>query len=215
MAEKVKVGRPRGSSDARHQLIVSARQMFTALPYEKVSTRMIAEKAEVSPALINYYFGGKSGLFEQMLLETMEPMRRFLQRISVEPEAGANSVETFMRTYYRAVIPNPDLPKLVMRVMSDPKASQRSTIENVLKDMIDLVQKYLFSNPGLMRDLQADIDPLKAKMTVMSLTMFPFTVPESVLGLNGFSLDEGFLNSLLEHNIQVLKKGMLSVDAKS
>lgn len=215
MSGKARAGRPKGSSDARQKLVVAARQMFSALPYEKVSTRMIAEKAQVSPALINYYFGAKSGLFEQMLLETMEPMRNFLHRVSVKPETQINSVEAFMRTYYRAVIPNPDLPKLVMRVMSDPEANQRSTIENVLKDMIDRVQKYLFGNPMIMKDLQADIDPIKAKMTVMSLAMFPFTVPESVLRLNGFSLDEDFLDALLEHNIQVLKKGMLSADVKS
>ncbi len=75
MSGKARAGRPKGSSDARQKLVVAARQMFSALPYEKVSTRMIAEKAQVRPALINYYFGAKSGLFEQMLLETMEPMR--------------------------------------------------------------------------------------------------------------------------------------------
>lgn len=207
-----RAGRPKGDSGARQQLIASARKMFTALPYEKVSTRMIASAANVSPALINYYFVGKAGLFEEMLRETMEPVREFLGLISANPSMRTNSVETFMRTYYRAVIPNPDLPKLVMRVMSDSEASQRPMIEQMLKDMIDRVQRYMFSSPGLMNDLQAGVDPLRAKMTVMSLTMFPFLVPESMLRLHGFSLDENFLNTLLDHNIQVLKKGMLSSD---
>lgn len=209
-----RAGRPKGDSEARQKLIVSARKMFTVLPYEKVSTRMIASAADVSPALINYYFVGKAGLFEEMLRETMEPVRKFLGQISANPDMRTNSVEAFMRTYYRAVTPNPDLPKLVIRVMSDPSASQRPMIEQMLKDMIDRVQRYMFSSPGLMNDLQAEVDPLKAKMTVMSLTMFPFLVPESMLRLHGFSLDEDFLGTLLEHNIQVLKNGMLSPDAE-
>lgn len=213
MAERA--GRPKGNSDARQQLVASARKMFTALPYEKVSTRMIARAADVSPALINYYFGGKAGLFEEMLRETMEPVRKFLEQISNNPNMQTNSVEAFMRTYYRAVIPNPDLPKLVMRVMSDPAASQRPVIEQMLKDMVDRVQRYMYSSPGLMSDLQFGVDPLRAKMTVMSLTMFPFVVPESMLRLHGFSLDEDFLDTLLDHNIQVLKNGMLNPDTES
>lgn len=204
-----KAGRPRGNSGARQQLIVAARQTFTALPYEKVSTRMIAEEAGVSPALINYYFGGKAGLFEQMLRETIEPVRKFLDSASDNPRENPIPVEVFMRTFYSVFIPNPDLPKLIMRVMSDPSASQISTIENLLKDMIGRVQRYLFSNTGSLQGVKSDMDPLEAKMTVMSLTILPFVAPKSILELHGFSLDEDFLNSLLEHNIRVLKTGML------
>tara|TARA_R110002073_G_scaffold223755_2_gene383940 strand:- start:1047 stop:1688 length:642 start_codon:yes stop_codon:yes gene_type:complete len=210
-----KAGRPRGNSGARQQLIIAARQMFTVLPYEKVSTRMIAEDAGVSPALINYYFGGKAGLFEQMLRETLEPVRNFLDSVPDNTREHTNPIEVFMRTFYSVFIPNPDLPKLIMRVMSDPSASQISAIESLLKDMIGRVQRYLFSNTGSLQGVKSDMDPLEAKMTVMSLTILPFVAPKSILELHGFSLDEDFLNSLLEHNIRVLKTGMLDCELES
>lgn len=58
--EQKKVGRPTGGeSDARKRLIDASRQLFIRLPYEKVSTRLVAERADVNIALIRYYFKSK------------------------------------------------------------------------------------------------------------------------------------------------------------
>lgn len=44
-----KVGRPcNGNKDVRKELIKYARHLFTIIPYEKVSTRLISSKAGVS-----------------------------------------------------------------------------------------------------------------------------------------------------------------------
>ncbi|TMX45314.1 TetR family transcriptional regulator [Vibrio sp. Hep-1b-8] len=74
-----KAGRPSDSIDARQQLIHQARELFTVMAYDKVSTRLIANRAGVNVAMIRYYFGNKEGLFETMLRETLEPMRRQMQ----------------------------------------------------------------------------------------------------------------------------------------
>ena len=44
------------------------------MAYDKVSIRLIAQKAGVNSSLIRYYFGNKEGLFETMLRETLAPM---------------------------------------------------------------------------------------------------------------------------------------------
>lgn len=210
----VKSGRPKGTSAARQQLLDAAREKFTLLPYEKVSTRLIAEAAGVNAALIRYYFGGKAGLFEQMLRETMAPLRRFFADIE-HGAAGTHSLETFMRTYYRAIAPNPDVPKLILRVMSDPAAAQRPLVEQLIGELARGMQRHVFDNPHLLRGLRSGISPTRAKMTVFSLTLFPFLVPESILNLQGFSLEAEGLDALLEHNIQVLRHGLFNADKKT
>lgn len=74
-----KVGRPSKPVDVRQALIHHARELFMVMAYEKVSIRLIANRAEVNAAIIRYYFGSKEGLFETMLRETLAPMKRQMQ----------------------------------------------------------------------------------------------------------------------------------------
>ncbi len=74
--EKRKVGRPRKQTDARQKLLEHARELFVVMPYDKVSTRLIAQRAGVNIAMIRYYFGNKEGLFETMVRETIAPMKK-------------------------------------------------------------------------------------------------------------------------------------------
>lgn len=74
-----KAGRPQKNLDVRQLLIEHARDLFVVQPYDKVSTRLIAERAGVNIAMIRYYFGSKAGLFEAMLRETLRPMQLQMQ----------------------------------------------------------------------------------------------------------------------------------------
>ncbi len=56
-----KAGRPTQQTQAREQLIIHARELFSVMPYDKVSTRLIASKAGVDIGLIRYYFANKAG----------------------------------------------------------------------------------------------------------------------------------------------------------
>ncbi len=139
-----KAGRPSGDSDARDRLITEARKLFVALPYSKVSTRMIASRADVNVALIRYYFGNKAGLFENMLRETLEPIRAQLQRvISV---GDVDSVGDLMRTYYRIMAPSPDLPKLIVRtMMMEPGDLQRRAMERIFSEIAFPAEDLMFN----------------------------------------------------------------------
>ncbi|SHG41851.1 TetR/AcrR family transcriptional regulator [Massilia sp. CF038] len=63
-------GRPRAADlEARHQgLIETAGQLFLKLGYGKVSLELIAREAHVAVRTIYVKFGGKSGLFQAVLI---------------------------------------------------------------------------------------------------------------------------------------------------
>jgi AcrR family transcriptional regulator len=46
----------------RERLLQAALDSFLADDYHKVSTRLIADKAQANVAMIRYYFGNKEGL---------------------------------------------------------------------------------------------------------------------------------------------------------
>ncbi|MEJ2765802.1 TetR/AcrR family transcriptional regulator [Photobacterium sp. MCCC 1A19761] len=204
-----KAGRPVGGSDARARLIEAARQLFVALPYAKVSTRMVANRAEVNVALIRYYFGNKGGLFEAMLRESIAPIQTQLNKMI---KAGnIHCIGELMRTYYRIMIPNPDLPKLIVRAMMlAPGDVQRQAIEAIFRDIAPLAQSLMLDQVQDQGLLRADVEPEMAKMTMISMMVFPFLAPPSLLGLHGITMDEDWLNDLAEHNVNVLMQGVLA-----
>src|SRR5215471_11615481 len=62
-------GRPRGASagNVRERLLHAARDLFLRYGYRAVSSRQIGAAAGVNFAMIRYYFGGKPGLYREIL----------------------------------------------------------------------------------------------------------------------------------------------------
>ena len=59
----------------REKLITAGKCLFINRGYNRVTTRAIADLAEVNIALIKYYFGDKAGLFEAVFREVAAPLR--------------------------------------------------------------------------------------------------------------------------------------------
>lgn len=68
-------GRPPGGSDARDRLLAAARCQFFSRGYAGTTIRSVAAEAGVNPALINYHFGSKEGLFNAVLDLVVSPGR--------------------------------------------------------------------------------------------------------------------------------------------
>jgi AcrR family transcriptional regulator len=55
--------RPRSSADTRSRILAAARERFASAGYERTTIRLVAQDAEVDPAMVMRYFGSKDGLF--------------------------------------------------------------------------------------------------------------------------------------------------------
>src|SRR5580704_17795633 len=80
-------GRPsaENAEDVRKKLLDAARELFPRYGYRGVSSRQIGAAAGVNFAMIRYYFGGKPGLYREMLHGVMQPARQTLDAMS-EPQ---------------------------------------------------------------------------------------------------------------------------------
>jgi AcrR family transcriptional regulator len=87
-APKNKPGRPEGSSNVREQIIDAAELIFADQGYAGTTLREVAAFAQVTQALINYYFGSKYGLFEEV----------FLRRGRIISEERANRLQALKRS---------------------------------------------------------------------------------------------------------------------
>ncbi|MGR6841233.1 TetR/AcrR family transcriptional regulator [Aliivibrio wodanis] len=203
------LGRPKGESEVRERLIYHARELFTSMPYNKVSTRLIANNAKVNIAMIRYYFGNKEGLFEAMFKETLAPVQKQLA-ILMDNNTEQDLIE-LMRTYYRVMMKTPTFPKLILRTM-EADAEHQNLLQNIILNTLKPMQSMLI-DPVFHSDIFKDgIDPIKARLSFISLMVFPFLAPTKLLTMHGVQLDEAFLSDLLEHNIRLLSEGLLQND---
>ncbi|HAS8439351.1 TPA: TetR/AcrR family transcriptional regulator [Vibrio vulnificus] len=205
-------GRPTHNIDTRQLLIHHARELFTVMEYNNVSTRLVAQKAGVNVAMIRYYFGSKEGLFETMLRETLAPMQKQMQALVLE--SSEKNLLDIMRTYYREMVKVPQFPRLIAQVMRmAPSDTQRKLMEKVMNDITQPMQGLIFDRLLEGGILRQGVDPKLARITFISLMVFPFMAPPALLAIHGIDLNEAFLNRLFEHNIQLMKHGFLDSGA--
>ncbi|KPL93277.1 TetR/AcrR family transcriptional regulator [Vibrio splendidus] len=209
-----KAGRPQNNLDVRQLLIEHARDLFVVQPYDKVSTRLIADRAGVNIAMIRYYFGSKAGLFEAMLRETLRPMQLQMQRL-VEESSHENFLD-LMRTYYKEMVKVPKFPRLIAQVMNMPPSEvQRELLEKVFLDVAKPAQDVIFEKLVAQGVLRKEMDPKLCRVSYISLMVFPFIAPPPLLAIHGIEINEEFLNRLIEHNIQLMTEGFINTPSPS
>ncbi|MCG6365264.1 TetR/AcrR family transcriptional regulator [Vibrio fluvialis] len=206
-----KAGRPQQPTDVRELLLQHAKELFTVMDYDKVSTRLIAQKAQVDIGMIRYYFGSKGGLFETMLRDTLAPMKEQIDHLLAD--SNHQNLTEVMRTYYREMIKVPHFPRLIMQVMQMPPSElQRQLIEKVILDVTKPIQDMMFQKLIQRGVVRPDVDPQLCRVSYISLMVFPFVAPRALLAVHGIELNEEFLDRLIEHNIRLMEQGFLIVD---
>lgn len=201
-------GRPRGESDARQSLIVAARNQFAQRPFESVSTRALATEAGVDAALIRYYFGSKAGLFEQMLRETLEPV--LTQLADKAPARAQDGLATLMRTYYRIMAPNPGVPRLIQRVLhDDPQTESYRILQRIFEEILTVSMAWLQTILVDAGHMRKELDPKLARLSFVSLMVFPLIAPPLLITGSGLSMSEADIDRLVAHNVDILQRALL------
>jgi AcrR family transcriptional regulator len=75
--------------DKRGNILVTALHLFAEKGFEGTSVRDIAEKASVNVAMVNYYFGSKDQLFQQILETKFSATRGLLDEIFKDPSLSS------------------------------------------------------------------------------------------------------------------------------
>jgi AcrR family transcriptional regulator len=210
-------GRPPQSMQVREDLIHHARLLFITQPYEKVSLRKVALNAEVNMAMIRYYFNNKAGLFETMLRETLSPLHRLMEQthasegLNKELNKEINLLLALMTQFYQVMSKHKDFPRLISRTMQLSKdAEPRIIVEKIMMEHLPIMQNKIKTELNSEQVLQAGVSPQFSYFSMLNLLIFPFVAPPEILKLHGITIDDDFLSNLLEHNIRLLKQGIMN-----
>jgi AcrR family transcriptional regulator len=207
-------GRPRADeANQRERLLDAALGCFAAEGIAASSLRGIAARAGVTPALVNYYFGGKEQLVEAFVSERVVPavgvLRESLLAAGNDPRA---LVTAFVRGIHGIVERYPWWPALWVREVLTERGALRDMMHKLIGPQ---VAQLLASSLGTARergDLPADLDPRLLVVSLIGLTLFPLA-SEPIWRRTVAAADVD-RETLLKHTLALLEHGLGGTHAR-
>jgi AcrR family transcriptional regulator len=208
-------GRPKGGSagKVRERLLEAARELFLRYGYRAVSSRQIGAAAGVNFALIRYYFGGKPGLYREILKSVLPPdVERLSDAVWMGDylEAGEAGVRLadILSHITRVWAANPWIAGFVLREVLSPGAPMRAMFLREFPERLAPMVERAVRAEMARGTLRSDLDPKLLVLSVVSLAVFPFLgfpVTSRVFGVRD---DEEFLTRFLRHTQALLTSGV-------
>ena len=180
----------------RERLLKAALDSFLSDEYHKVTTRLIAEKADANISMIRYYFGNKEGLYEEMIRDTMNPLLKVLDGQMLSSVAG---FKDFFSLYYETMSKHPEFPKLILKVLALNQAPGRRFIQQLLERGRTRAAKKVEEMKSS-EQLAASLDPEIVRIAFVSLAMMPMLLKDIFEEQRGQAMDAEFLEHLAKFN---------------
>jgi len=195
------------------QLVAAATEVFAAAGYRGATVRDICRQAGANVAAVNYHFGGKEGLYEEVL---RCGLRRALTLFPPDGgvSAGATAEERlrgFIRSFLERMVatgPEASHGRLLMREMVDPTPALDAVVAQELRALMDrlagMVREVLGANVG-------EEDVALGVASIVGQVVFYHhcraVIPVAFPALRGASTD---LSLLTEHIVRFSLGGLVS-----
>ena len=124
--------------ETRGRLLAAGARLFAERGFAKVTVRDICRKARANVAAVNYHFGGKVGLYHEVLQSAVRTMQSTTEAAR---EAGASQapdrqLRAYVEVFLQRVIGGGHdswIHQFMLREMSDPTPALDTVIEQVIK----------------------------------------------------------------------------------
>lgn len=204
---KRRAGRPSGDDqDLRAHLLDIAIAEFSRSGIAATSLRAIAIEANVTPAMLHYYFGNKprlvQALIDERLLPALMPLRAQLERAGDDP---AVLIEGFVSGIAGVVASHPWLPSLWVREVLCEGGELREVMFNQAIPNLPQLLALRFAAAQANGRLNADLDPRLLVVSLVGLTLFPAAgapIWRRAFGAEGLGPDV-----MLKHTLALLDRG--------
>ena len=168
-------GRPRAGSagNVRERLLHAARELFLRYGYRAVSSRQIGAAAGVNFAMIRYYFGGKPGLYREILKEAFE-VKTQLANFEAWAGSGGARLEDILSNIVRVWAANPWIAGFVLREVLLPGGPMRAMFLREFPERLAPLVESAVKEQMRRGSLRDDLDPKLLVLSMVSLAIFPF-----------------------------------------
>lgn len=152
---------PERGEIARKKLIDAGLKIYSAVGYEKASTRLLAAEAGVNIAAIPYYFGSKEGLYIAVIDSIVEYYRTGLGDSLSQIQSALDKPNTSIEEYRELL--DHYMRKMIHFVLQDtPERQQISRIYT--REQLDPTSGFDRLYNGFVRELHESISALVARI---------------------------------------------------
>lgn len=201
-------GRPTGDAQAqRERLLDAALDSFSHNGISASSLRAIADKAGVTPALVNYYFGNKQNLIEAVFEERLQPIFAKLADQILQAEENTLQMITIMVGNLNEVLSkNPWLPPLWVREILCEGGLLRELWISRIGPMLPARLAAHFAAAQQRQALNPDLNPILLVVSLLAMVMLPHAGASL---LQAVFPDAELRNAALtKHTMALLERGL-------
>ncbi|WP_076537634.1 hypothetical protein [Shewanella sp. UCD-KL21] len=109
---------------------------------------------------------------------------------------------------------NPDFPKLIFRTASLKPTKKNQELQANLLSLFPKKRLAIFEEMHQQNRLKQGIDPMCAKMSFISLMVFPFLMPDIFKQALNIKTSAEFLQHLAKQNAQILRHGLIANESQ-
>lgn len=200
-------GRPSGNGNLQARLLLAARREFAEHGFRGTSVAAIARAAGVTPAMANYYFGSKRGLYRAMLEDTLAPMVERMRDYAERALTDDDPIASFVHAYMALLAARPAIPALLLRDVLGPGGEMRDELVSGFASRGAATLRQLIRD-GIERGrLRADLDPDLAGLSLLSLAAFPFLAAPVARRVFAYDTGTQEVERLAEHTLELFYRG--------
>jgi TetR/AcrR family transcriptional regulator len=199
-------GRPRAGSagKVRERLLQAARELFLRYGYRAVSSRQIGAAAGVNFAMIRYYFGGKPGLYREILHRLLPAELADLESWG---DGGGGQLADILANIVRVWAANPWIAGFVLREVLLPGGPMRTMFLREFPERFAPRVERAVREQMRRGSLREDLDPKLLVLSMISLAVFPFLSFALTNRVFGVRHDEEFVSRFIAHTQALLAHG--------
>jgi len=101
--------------DKRKSILAAAEKLFCELGYDGTSTRQIAKESGANMAMINYYFGSKEGVFQEIMEQRMLDFNMQLITINEGKTTALEKLIKVVESYAHRILSNIGFHRMMNR----------------------------------------------------------------------------------------------------
>jgi len=169
-------GRPSAAAgaDQRARLLDAAVALFGERGIAATPLREIARRAQVTPALLHYYFASKDTLVQTLLDERIAPFIAVSVAPLREPLPSPRAtLRRFLETHMRNIAANPWMPRLMAREVLSDGGALRAPMQGQFMATIAPMALYQIGAAQRRGEIRDDLHPLLLGLSLISLIVFP------------------------------------------
>ena len=168
----------------------------------------IAERAEVSQSMLNYYFKSKEMLFDRVMTAKIRQLKESVTVVfGMDGITVVEKIKEVVERHFEFLCENPDLPRFVINELTvRPEYVKKIKDEGLpdLKNVVQILQRDL--DAATSEGETAQIDAATLMMDILSLNFFTFiALPIFDYVIEGFDREE-YLRQRVQENVHLILK---------